>query len=164
MTIPLTLEAAGEAEQERIGAALAAACDEGAVIFLQGDLGAGKTTLVRGFLRGLGHRGPVRSPTYTLVEPYEPAGRQCAHLDLYRLGDPSELEYLGIRDLLESPAILLVEWAERSLGGLPDPDLLIQIEHLPQGRRLRLSGCTERGRIILRRLGLPAAGHGTLRD
>ncbi len=164
MSAVLTREAASEAEQERIGASLAAVCPERCVLFLEGDLGAGKTTLVRGFLRMLGQRGPVRSPTYTLVEPYEPSGRRCFHLDLYRLSDPSELEYLGIRDLLEGPAILLVEWPERGRAGLPEPDLLIRIEPLVQGRRLRLRGCTERGRVMLRRLDIAGPGYPPVRN
>ncbi|MGB5834822.1 MAG: tRNA (adenosine(37)-N6)-threonylcarbamoyltransferase complex ATPase subunit type 1 TsaE [Thiohalocapsa sp.] len=108
------------------------------VVFLHGDLGAGKTTLVRGLLRELGHEGPVRSPTYTLIEPYETAGQLIYHLDLYRLGDPEEVEFLGLRDLLDGEGLLLVEWPERGAGVLPEADLIIQIDHAPPGRRLRL--------------------------
>lgn len=145
----LTLDAASEGAQERIGAGLAAAVTGECVIYLHGDLGAGKTTLVRGFLRGLGHRGAVKSPTYTLMEPYRAGGRPLYHLDLYRLGDPGELEYLGIRDLLGPGAVLLVEWPERGRGELPPADLLIDIEYLTRGRRLRLTGSTDRGRKLL---------------
>ena len=106
------------------------------IVFLRGDLGAGKTTLVRGLLRGLGHQGPVRSPTYTLIEPYEVAGQRLYHLDLYRLGDPEELEFLGLRDLLDGEALLLVEWPERGAGVLPEPQLTVDIEHAPPGRRI----------------------------
>jgi len=109
------------------------------VVFLRGDLGAGKTTLVRGLLRALGHLGSVRSPTYTLIEPYEVGDQRIHHLDLYRLGDPEELEYLGLRDLLDGEGLVLVEWPERGAGMLPEPELVIEIEHAPPGRRLRLS-------------------------
>lgn len=108
------------------------------LVFLRGDLGAGKTTLVRGLLRGLGHVGPVRSPTYTLIEPYEVAGQRLYHLDLYRLGDPEELEFLGLRDLLDGEGLLLVEWPDRGAGVLPSPDLIIDIAHVPPGRRVGL--------------------------
>lgn len=145
----LTLEAASEEVQERFGARLAAAVAGECVIYLHGDLGAGKTTLVRGFLRGLGHQGAVKSPTYTLMEPYQVGGRPLYHLDLYRLGDPGELEYLGIRDLLGQGAVLLVEWPERGSGELPPPDLLIDIEYLARGRRLRLTAPTDRGQKVL---------------
>jgi tRNA threonylcarbamoyladenosine biosynthesis protein TsaE len=106
------------------------------LVFLEGDLGAGKTTLVRGLLRGLGHRGPVRSPTYTLVETYELPGALVHHLDLYRIADPDELEFLGIRDLLDGTSLVLVEWPERGAGILPAPDLTVRIVHLDDGRRL----------------------------
>lgn len=133
-----TLELAGEAAMEAFGARLAQALPTGLQIHLQGDLGAGKTTLVRGFLRGLGHAGRVKSPTYTLIEPYWIDGRQLYHLDLYRLADPEELEFLGIRDLFDPGVTSLIEWPERGAGVLPPPDLLIRIEHLPAGRRLWL--------------------------
>lgn len=111
---------------------------QGGLVFLRGDLGVGKTTLVRGLLHGLGHWGSVRSPTYTLIEHYEVGGQSIHHLDLYRVGDPEELEYLGLRDLLDGTGLLLVEWPERGAAGLPEPDLEIGITHAPPGRRLRL--------------------------
>lgn len=97
------------------------------LIALRGELGAGKTTLVRGLLRGLGHEGRVRSPTYTLIEPYRLRGRDVLHLDLYRLADPGELEYLGLSDLLTAESVALVEWPERGGGLLPAPDLVIEL-------------------------------------
>lgn len=124
---------------EAFGARLAAVLPAGIRIYLQGDLGAGKTTLVRGFLRGLGHQGKVKSPTYTLIEPYELGERRVFHLDLYRLGDPEELEFLGIRDLFAPGVTSLIEWPERGAGVLPPADVLVRIEHLPAGRRLRLA-------------------------
>jgi tRNA threonylcarbamoyladenosine biosynthesis protein TsaE len=134
--------------QQAFGAVLAGCCPAGCIIHLQGDLGAGKTTLVRGFLQGRGHQGPVRSPTYTLIEPYELATGTVYHLDLYRLGDPEELEYLGLRDLLGGEATLLIEWPEQGTGWLPLPDLGLQIVHLPVGRDIRITPLSERGRLV----------------
>lgn len=139
MTNPVrTLLICGADEQERLGAALAAACPRPLVIYLEGELGAGKTTLARGFLRALGHAGAVRSPTFTLLEPYDFAAGPVFHLDLYRLAHPDELAFLGLRDLLGDRAILLVEWPERGQGELPAPDLRVVIEHRPTGRHVRL--------------------------
>jgi tRNA threonylcarbamoyladenosine biosynthesis protein TsaE len=124
--------------QAAFGARLAARLPRRLVIYLHGDLGTGKTTLARGILRGLGHQGAARSPTYTLIEPYEIGAARVYHLDLYRLADPEELEYLGLRDLLDEDALWLVEWPERGAGLLPAADLTIAIEYLPRGRRLTL--------------------------
>lgn len=99
------------------------------VVAIQGELGAGKTTLVGGLINALGITGAVRSPTYTLIEPYEAHGRHLYHLDLYRLADPQEVAALGIRDLLLSDAVLLIEWPERGVGALPDADLAIAITY-----------------------------------
>lgn len=143
----------GEAAQETLGARLAAACDGRVLIFLEGDLGAGKTTLTRGFLRGLGHQGSVKSPTYTLIEPYRIGERRVYHLDLYRVADPGELEYLGLREMLEEDAVLLIEWAERGEGWLPQPDLRIRIRHAARGRALSLSAVTATGQSIISALG-----------
>lgn len=123
------MRAAGRALAE----ALRAGTDVARVVTLQGDLGAGKTTLVSGILGALGVQGPIRSPTYTLIEPYETASLQVYHLDLYRLVDASEVEALGIRDLLEARAVLLVEWPERGAGALPEADLAIRIEYAAAG-------------------------------
>jgi tRNA threonylcarbamoyladenosine biosynthesis protein TsaE len=136
-------------QQEEVGAALAVDCPKGAIIYLNGDLGAGKTTLVRGFMHGLGHMGAVKSPTYTLMEPYQIGQASFCHIDLYRLADAGELEYLGLRDLMEEGATLLVEWPERGEGELPPPDLLIHIDHLQSGRNLQLSAQTARGQRLL---------------
>jgi len=148
----LTLEADSPQAQEALGVDLASVCPGSCVIYLIGDLGAGKTTLARGILRGLGHRGPVRSPTYTLLEPYELKTHSCYHLDLYRLGDPEELEYLGLRDLLQGPAVLLVEWPERGHGELPPADLCIRIGYAGQGRRLDLEPSSPVGDELVARL------------
>jgi tRNA threonylcarbamoyladenosine biosynthesis protein TsaE len=127
---------ADETEMAALGAELADALAAPAVIFLAGPLGAGKTTLARAFLRGLGHTGAVRSPTYTLVESYPFDRFDVHHLDLYRVADPDELEFLGVRDLAASEAIWLVEWAERGADRLPAPDHVIRIAFEGTGRRV----------------------------
>jgi tRNA threonylcarbamoyladenosine biosynthesis protein TsaE len=120
------------------------------VIFLEGNLGAGKTTLVRGLLRGLGYLGPVRSPTYTLIEPYEIAGQSIVHLDLYRLGDPEELEYLGLRDLIAAGSTLLVEWPRRGYGALPEPDIRVDMGFSDEGRQVKITGQSADGERLVR--------------
>lgn len=140
-------------EQERFGRRLAPLLGQSCLVFLSGDLGTGKTTLARGILQGLGHTGHVKSPTYTLIEPYELAGRTIYHLDLYRLGDPEELEDLGLRDLLAGESGLLIEWPERGAPILPPADLEIHITYSNGGRVLALTAGTRLGGMILERLG-----------
>jgi tRNA threonylcarbamoyladenosine biosynthesis protein TsaE len=131
--------AATEALGTALAAPLARASRDGAVIvYLEGPLGAGKTTLARGLLKGLGHTGRVRSPTFTLLEPYELGSRQVIHLDLYRLTDPGELDYLGLEDLVVPGAIVLVEWPERGAGRLPAADLLIALDYEGDAQRRAL--------------------------
>ena len=108
------------------------------LVLLRGDLGAGKTTLVRGILRGLGHTGSVKSPTYTLLEPYELAQQTVYHFDFYRIVDSQELEFIGIDELMDADAIKLVEWPEHAADKLPDPDLEILLEVEGAGRRLEI--------------------------
>lgn len=112
----------------------------GSVVYLQGDLGAGKTTLARALLGALGVTGAIRSPTYTLLEPYRAGRHEVIHLDLYRLRDAEELESLGLRDYAPERTLWLVEWPERGAGHLPAPDLVIALEHRGAARGARLSG------------------------
>lgn len=134
------------AATETAGAALAAVLTPSdLVLYLEGDLGAGKTTLARGLLRGLGHCGHVPSPTYTLVEPYELGGFSLRHMDLYRLADPEELAYLGIREMT---GILLVEWPERGRHFLPGADLLIRLAVAGEGRSLKTEAFSPLGRAL----------------
>lgn len=113
--------------------------DGAPVVFLYGQLGAGKTTLVRGILRALGHIGSVKSPTYTLLEPYEVGDRTIYHFDLYRIGDGGELDFIGIDELMDADAIKLVEWPERGDGRLPEPDVVIRLSLEGEGRRVEVS-------------------------
>ncbi len=144
----LSLNAATEAEQESIGGRLAGIAPAACIIYIQGDLGAGKTTFVRGFLRGLGYPGAVKSPTYTLIEPYEVEGQRIFHLDLYRLADPEELEYLGLRDVLDGEAQLLIEWPEQGGAELPPADLKIRIRYQDRGRVLQFIPLTPVGEKV----------------
>ncbi len=141
-----------EQATEAFGAGLSRALVEGAVIHLRGGLGAGKTTLCRGFLRALGHRGTVKSPTYTLVEPYEAQGRPVFHFDLYRLAMPAELEELGIRDYLVPGAVLLIEWPERGGSHCPAPDLTVELRPEGPGRTVEWRAESPRGEAIAARL------------
>lgn len=128
------IELSDEAATVWLGEQLAPLLAEGALVYLEGDLGAGKTTLVRGLLRALGHEGAVKSPTFTLVEPYQLAELSVYHFDLYRLEDPEELEFLGMDDYLRDSALCLIEWPEKGAGRLPDGDLVIALRLKGDGR------------------------------
>jgi len=152
----LKLKVVGGQAQEALGAALAVATPPACVIYLIGDLGAGKTTFARGFIHQLGHKGAVKSPTYALMEPYELPNQKCYHFDLYRLADSGELEYLGIRDLLQSDAILLIEWPEKGVDALPPPDITVVISHDGECRQLQIKSHNKKGNGLLQRLDLSA--------
>jgi len=122
------------------------------VIYLEGELGAGKTTFARALIQGLGYEGRVKSPTFGLLEHYELAAMYVLHLDLYRLAEPGELEFLGIPDLLDSKTVLLVEWPERGRGFLPRPDLVVQLEHQDEARLLTCRAHSDSGKAICNRL------------
>jgi tRNA threonylcarbamoyladenosine biosynthesis protein TsaE len=144
------VELPDEAATVAVGRRLALALPQSVLIYLEGDLGAGKTTLVRALLRALGHEGAVRSPTYTLIEPYELTGHDVFHLGLYRLGSPDELEDIGIRDILAVPCVLLVEWPEKGRGVLPPPDLRLSLAAAGLGRLLGLRATTATGAKVLK--------------
>jgi tRNA threonylcarbamoyladenosine biosynthesis protein TsaE len=149
---------ADELAMRRFGARLIDACEHGGVITLSGDLGTGKTTLVRGALQARGIDSGVRSPTYTLVEYYPFADFAVAHFDLYRLGDPEELEYLGYRDYLNPQTLCLIEWPQRAAGYLQAVDLAIELDYDPEGRRLRMVAASDWGDELLSLLNRPNPG------
>lgn len=134
---------------EALGALLAPRLRAGHLIFLHGDLGAGKTTFVRGVLRALGYEGPVKSPTYTLVEPYDLDCGRLYHFDLYRMQDPAELEFLGFRDYLENHATCIVEWPERGGAMLPAADIDVFISRVDHARSVQLVANSDGGAALL---------------
>lgn len=144
-----------------LGARLAATRPGRAVVHLHGDLGAGKSTLARALLRALGVTGTIRSPTYTLIERYGLSDGEAAHLDLYRLGDAGELDFLGLDELQDAAALWLVEWPERGGTALPAADLVIHLALDGEGRRAVLEPRSEAGRGWLQRLDPARAGQAT---
>lgn len=126
-----------------LGAALSNILPKRCLLFLHGDLGAGKTTLVRGLLRAVGYEGSVKSPTYSLVEEYNLADRSVFHFDLYRLRDPEELEWIGMNDYLQQPALCCIEWPQMGTGYLPPPDVELTLTHRINGRGVEIKVVNE---------------------
>ena len=131
-------------ETEQFGAALFKSVPSKCLIFLHGDLGAGKTTLVRGFLRAAGYNGTVKSPTYTLVEEYSIDHRKVFHFDLYRVHDPEELEWIGINDYFDQDSVCFIEWPDQGQGFLPEPDSVITLTTQGLGRLLTMTDSSEK--------------------
>ncbi|MDH5633690.1 MAG: tRNA (adenosine(37)-N6)-threonylcarbamoyltransferase complex ATPase subunit type 1 TsaE [Gammaproteobacteria bacterium] len=131
---------------ETLGSCLATCLEEVRLVSLRGALGAGKTTLVQGILKGLGHTGSAKSPTFSLVEPYELGGRAIFHFDLYRLKQPEELEFMGIRDFFDQASLVLVEWPEKGAGVLPPADADIILARTQDGRSITWEAHTPAGK------------------
>ena len=143
-----------EAATRALGASLAPAMEAGLTIYLRGDLGAGKTTFVRGLLEALGHSGAVRSPTYTLVEPYVVSNLNLYHFDFYRFTDPEEFLDAGLEEYFSGDGVCLVEWPDLAAPFVPPADLEIRLEPQGDGRHASLVALTDRGRTCLSRTAL----------
>lgn len=142
-------ETATIAMGKRIADIVKANLNHGITVYLNGDLGAGKTTLTRGFVQGMGHDGNVKSPTYTLVEPYALLDWQVYHFDLYRLADPEELEYMGIRDYFNDRSCSFIEWPEKGKGMIASADLVIDLVYLEEQREITLQSESALGQQLL---------------
>ncbi len=142
-------ETATIAMGKRIADIVKSDLNQGIVVYLNGDLGAGKTTLTRGFVQGMGHNGNVKSPTYTLVEPYELQDWQVYHFDLYRLADPEELEYMGIRDYFNSRSCSFIEWPEKGQGMIAAADLVIDLAYHDEQRSITIKSATAIGQKLV---------------
>lgn len=153
---PLSVFLPDEAATLALGARLAPLLEPGFVVALRGDLGAGKTTLVRGLLRALGFAGRVKSPTYALVETYNLSRLNCYHFDFYRLQDPREWIEAGFREVAGTEAVCLIEWPERARGQLPPVDLDISLAVSNHARSVLLTACSPAGERLLVALSSPA--------
>jgi len=143
---------ADEAATIAYGQRLAKAINSKGLLTLSGNLGSGKTTLCRGLIQSYSHSGAVKSPTYTLVEPYEIGDKRIYHFDLYRMEDPEELEFIGLWDYLTQEALIIIEWPEKAFGVLPPADLAIQLEQQEKGREITCSANTSLGEAVLEKL------------
>jgi tRNA threonylcarbamoyladenosine biosynthesis protein TsaE len=148
----LSIDSPSVEDTERIAHSLARRLPQRAapfVIYLQGELGAGKTVFARAILRALGVAGSIKSPTYTLLEPYPAGDRTYLHIDLYRLRDPAEIETLALRDYLEAGSVWLIEWPERAPGELPASDIEIRLDYAVQHRVIHLQAISESGAAVV---------------
>lgn len=141
-----------EAHQIQLGRYLGEALQWQGHIWLEGELGAGKTTLTRGILRGVGYEGAVKSPTYTLLEPYDINGHRIHHFDLYRLNDPEELAFIGGRDLFDDHCLNIIEWPSMGVGELPSPDLIVTLTLEGAGRVAEVKALSDKGARAFTRL------------
>ncbi len=148
----VSFDLADEKATVDFGVKLAKALELPCVIYLEGDLGAGKTTLSRGIIQALGHSGNVKSPTYTLVEPYELDDVKIYHFDLYRLADPEELEYMGIRDYFLNDSLALIEWPERGIGMLAPADINMTMAYKGEARLVSMQSNSALGERIIAKL------------
>ena len=149
---PTQIHISDEKSMLKLGADFSSIITPGTIIFLNGDLGTGKTTLVRGFLRQLGYNGAVKSPTFTLVEDYTlnlsnslVEEYSLYHFDLYRLADAEELDYMGISDYIDDQAIIFIEWPDKGQGFLPEADIILNIIHLGKHRDIEITSQTAKG-------------------
>lgn len=148
----LQIELKDEAATQRLGELMASHLQKPLTCYLEGDLGVGKTRLVRAIVQSLGYQGNVKSPTYTLVEPYRLQGTNVYHFDLYRLSDPEELDYLGIRDYFDDQSVAFIEWPEKGEGWLAAADISLSLEFFQSGRKCLLEAKSEAGKLLLEKL------------
>jgi len=152
MSQQISIELKDEQSTQYVGELIAKYLQAPLICYLQGDLGVGKTRIVRAIIQSLGYVGNVKSPTYTLVEPYQLETVTAYHFDLYRLSDPEELDYLGIRDYFDEQSLCFIEWPDKGKGWLADADISISLEYLGQGRRCKITAHSKAGTILLNKL------------